>query len=396
MHGHITVRIRKNAYDKQGKFRKKLKVYDVKFRYKNPATGKIKESCKRGFLKKADAEGYLLDISNKFASNSFLPHTNLTVRQYLTEWLEVHRSNLRTSTYNGYKAIVDRHLCPNLGNILLEDLTAPAIEKMYAFLLKEGRVDHKGGLSKTSILYTHRVLSKALNHAIKHRILAVNPIKGVDAPKPNRYHGEVYSAEEIMELLRIVKDDPYFEIPVALAAVCGLRRGEILALTYEDIDFEAKIIHINKQLTEQNHKLVLSAPKSEASNRTISAPIELFNILDRQMAQRCYKPLVTEAVNTFRHLLICRDDGTPVHPTSFTKKFAKLLKKNGLKKIRFHDLRHPAITMMVNTGIPMKTVSSIAGHANMSTTANIYAHTLTTDKKKAAIQVGQILFSRSS
>ena len=115
MKGHIVERILKKARDNQGKIRKDVKVYDVKFRYEDPATGNIKSTCKRGFRKKTEAEAFLIEINKEYR-----PSSKITVRQYLTEWLEKHKSDLRQSTYNGYKAIVERHLCPCLGNILLE------------------------------------------------------------------------------------------------------------------------------------------------------------------------------------------------------------------------------------------------------------------------------------
>lgn len=380
-------RILKKARDNQGKIRKDVKVYDVKFRYEDPATGNIKSTCKRGFRKKTEAEAFLMEINKEYR-----PSSKITVRQYLTEWLEKHKSDLRQSTYNGYKAIVERHLCPCLGNILLEKLTFREIEKMYDYLRDHGRVDQNGGLSPASIRYTHHVLAKALNQAIKEGVIVETPMRRVTAPKSKRYQAQVYTLEEMQKLISVVKDNPRLELPVLFAVACGLRRGEALALTEADIDFENKIVCINKQYVDLPQGVILSEPKSEESKRTIFVPDELIEIIRRHLVRINHNRAVLGDAYQENHLLVCQDNGAPLRPTSITKSFNKLLKQHELKKIRFHDLRHSAVTLMANNHTPLQVVSNIVGHSDVGFTANIYTHTLTEEKKEAARRVGRALF----
>ena len=393
MQGRIIERIRRNARDKQGRIRKELKVYDVKFRYKNIATGDMKETTKRGFLTKGEAEAFLLDLNQRVMTNTFLPEKSMSTREYLLDWLEVYvKVNLRRSTYLGYQRIVKNHLLAHLGEIPLKDVTPINIDRLYAFLLQNGRADGKGGLSAKSVLYTHRVLNEAMEHAVKKRLIYLNPIKSVmNIPKPKRFKGGVYSADEILRLLAIVKDTR-LEVPVALAAVCGLRRGECLALTADDIDFENQIITINKQLLELENKAVVGEPKSEESNRLVSAPVEVFEIIERHLQRNKRNKNLLGCEYEDHGLITCNDNGTPIRPVYFSKNFAKVIAKNGMKHIRFHDLRHSCASLMLKSGVAMKTASQILGHSTISVTADLYTHVLQETKKEAALQVGLELF----
>lgn len=396
MQGTIKERIRKNARDRQGRVRKELKVYDVKFRYTDSATGKVKETTKRGFKTKGEAEAFLLELNNRLATNTYLPDQVLLMCDYLTDWLEIYvKVNLRRSTYLGYKRIIENHLTPHLGRFDLKKLTSIDIDKLYAYLLQNGRADGKGGLSAKTVLYTHRVLNEVMEHAVKKRLIYHNPVKTVmNIPKPKRFKGTVYSADEILQLLEFVKGTQ-FEIPVALAAICGLRRGECLALMIDDIDFDSKTISIHKQFLDLDNKATLGEPKSEESNRIISAPTEVFDIIQRHIEYNAEKKEMLGTDYEDHRLLVCHYDGTPIRPVYFTKNFARMIERNKLKSIRFHDLRHSCASLMLRSGIAMKTASLILGHSAIGITADLYTHVLDDTKKEAAMQIGTALFGKN-
>lgn len=404
MNGQIVERIRKIIRDSQGKVRRDVKVYDVKFSYRDPVTGIIKKTCKRGFLRKSDAEAYLLETQHQIYSNVYSPQKKITMREFLYDWLESYKVNLRESTYLTYKRIIDQHIVPNIGSEVLPEITSLKIDKFYAYLLTKGRLDRKKnpirktGLSATSVLHVHRLLYEAFAYAVRHRMISINPAQSATCPRPQKYNATVYTTKEIHILLEIAKEDSCLETAVTLAAICGMRRGEILALTADDVDFDEHTIDINKQYIELDRKSVIRPPKSEESKRTISAPQEVFDILRKriQLNADMREQLGTEYKDD--GLIVCYNNGIPIRPRTFTKRFSNFIKKHeqdGLGKIRFHDLRHSAVTMMINAGVPLKTVSSIVGHSNINTTATVYAHTLSEAKKKAALQIGQVLFSKS-
>ena len=393
MQGSITERIRYNARDRQGKIRRELKVYDVRYRFRDIMTGKMKETMKRGFLTKGEAEGYILELNQRMKTNTFLPEKSISMRDYLLEWLEIYvKINLRRSTYLGYKRILEKHLIPHLGNFSLKDVTPMDIDKMYAHLLQNGRADGKGGLAAKTVLYTHRVLNEAMEQAVKKRMIFHNPVRSVmNVPKPKRFKGSIYTAEEILNLLELAKNTT-LEIPVALAAICGLRRGECLALTVEDVDFENKTITINKQFLELDKQAILGEPKSEESNRVVSAPPEVFAIIERHIQRNEANKAMLEDEYEDHRLLVCSNDGKPIRPIYFTKNFSRFIERNNLRRIRFHDLRHSCASLMLKSGVAMKTASQILGHSAIGITADLYTHVLEDTKKEAAIQIGKELF----
>lgn len=393
MQGTIKERIRKNARDRQGRIRKELKVYDVKFRYTDNLTGESKETTKRGFLTKGEAEAFLLDLNNKLTTNTYLGDKPLLMSDYLTDWLEIYvKVNLRRTTYLGYKRIIEKHLIPHLGRFDIKKITSTEIDRMYAWLLQSGRVDGNGGLSAKTVLYTHRVLNEAMEHAVKKRLIYHNPVKTItNVPKPKRFKGNVYSVDEILHLLELVKGTQ-FEIPVALAAICGLRRGECLALTEDDVDFDSKTISIYKQFLDLDNKATLGDPKSEESNRIISAPPEVFDIIKRHIECNAKKKEMLGEAYEDNRLLVCHDDGKPIRPVYFTKNFTRMIKRDKLKPIRFHDLRHSCASLMLRSGVAMKTASLILGHSAIGITADLYTHVMEDTKKEAAIQIGKEIF----
>ena len=276
----------------------------------------------------------------------------------------------------------------------MKKLTALQVDKLYAELLQHGRADGAGGLSQKSVQYTHRVLNEAMEHAVKKSIIIRNPVKAItNTPKPKKYHAEIYTAEELLHLLRL-SYGTFYEVPIALAGICGLRRGECLGMQLKCVDFGKKIICVNKQIIEVNNEVKFSEPKSADSVRTISVPDEVLEIIRRreEVNQRNRHYLGNEYHDW--GLIVCHDDGTPFRPGTFTHDFANLLKKHEMKKIRFHDLRHSCASLMLKSGVAMKTASEILGHSSIAITADLYTHVLQEAKEKAAQQVGAAIFGK--
>lgn len=394
MQGSIKERMRKNARDAQGKLRATLKVYDVYYRFLDTSTGKKKQAIKRGFLRKSDAEAFLLDINKKQSEGKFLNQKPITITEYLLQWLNDYvKINVRASSYVGYERIIKNHLIPYIGNTLLKNLTAMQIDNLYAELLQNGRSDGKGGLSQKSVQYTHRVLNESLEHAVKKQLIYFNPIKGItNTPKPKKFQATIYTAKELLYLLNVAKDTPY-ELPIALAGICGLRRGECLGLKISDIDFSTKTIKISRQLILLRKQIVESEPKSTDSNRVIAVPDMVMEIIQKQIrVNNHYKQLLQNEYFD-KGYLICHNNSTPIRPDYLTKNFANFIQSKGLKKIRFHDLRHTCASLMLKSGVAMKTASEILGHSSISITADLYTHVLQDTKQVAANQIEQLLIN---
>ena len=172
MNGTIKTRLIKKGLDKNAKEKENLKVYDVYYRFKDPSTGKWKQTSKKGFRSKGEAENFLLRINTQLNDSTFIQSKKITVREYLEEWLRTYvECNLKKKTISSYKSIILLHIIPALGNIELQKLTSSHIDEFYICKLKNGRIDGKGGLSQKSLMYIHRILSEALQHAVKKKLL---------------------------------------------------------------------------------------------------------------------------------------------------------------------------------------------------------------------------------
>lgn len=344
MNGTIRERIIKKGKDKRGKTKENLKVYDVYYRFQDPLTGKWKQTSKKGFRGKGEAEDFLLKVNAQIMNNDFVRPQSITLREYLTEWLTTYvESNLRKSTIAGYRRNIEQHVIPHLGNIELQNLTSSHIDSLYAKKQKDGRLDGKGGLSPKSLIYIHRVLNEALEHAVKKRLIPRNIAKDVtNLPKLKKHKAEIYDRNEIKALLEAVKDTD-MEVPIALAAICGMRRGEIMGLMWQEVSFENNTIKVCRQLLPTKNGLEFEEPKSEDSNRLINVPPEVMDMLKRHLErQQEYKRLLGEEYHDNK-LVNCRNNGEPIDPRYFSKQFTQTIKKAGLKHIRFHDLRHPYV-----------------------------------------------------
>lgn len=309
----------------------------------------------------------------------------MTVSVYLNQWLTGYcEMRLAENTVRGYKVNVQKHIIPHIGTIELTALTAFDVQQMYTALFA-------AGLSSTTVLYVHAVLRRAINCALRQRLVTENVLYGVYAPRRVRYRGGILTGAELVKLVAACVDTDVY-IPVLLAATLGLRRGEILGLKWTDIDFSANTIHIQRTATfYKDTGIRFSDPKSQTSNRSLLVShyvmCRLAELYDRQALYAAaydgeYNPL---------GLVNCRPAGQPLTSSMLQKIFKSILRKSGLPVVRFHDLRHSNATLMLKNKVPAKIVSSMFGHASVGITLDLYSHVLT-DMQEPAVQVIDSLF----
>jgi len=297
--------------------------YYVNYRVLDIETVRFKQTTKRGFRTRDKAQRFLNDVQQKIVTNNYVKPKSITLREYLTEWLEDYvKANCKQSTIDGYVVNVEKHIIPKLGGIHLQKLTANHIEKFYRQKMVDGRLDGKGGLSAKSILYIHRNLSEALEKAVRKRLITYNVAKDVTLPKVQRFRPEVYSHETILDILDAIKGS-VVETAFALAALAGLRRGEVLGLRWEDVDFGAKTITIGRQLASTTKGVEFITPKTEESIRKIPISNELLEILERtKNTQQEYKKLLGDEYQD-NCLVCCREDGSIINPGSVNKMYTR-------------------------------------------------------------------------
>ncbi|WHH57199.1 tyrosine-type recombinase/integrase [Petroclostridium sp. X23] len=355
---------------------KSKKVYDVMYRVLDLKTGKKKQRIKRGFTKKGDAQKFLNEVLGQIENNNYVDAKKITLRELMNEWYSKFvEGRLAENTIRGYKVNIQKHINPNIGWIPLQQLTTRNIQNFYDDILKDEDDEESTGLSAKTIIYIHRNLSKALDWAVKDRLILRNPAKDVELPSVKKYLGNVYDQKTIMKLLASVKDTT-MELPIALAGLSGLRRGEVAGLKWSDCDFDQGIISIRKQRTGSKNSTKRSEVKTIDSLRCIRITQTLLDILKRHKElQDKQKDLLDDEYHD-NGFICCEEDGSIIPPSNFSKRFESIIKHQGIEPIRFHDMRHSFATNMIRLGVPINTVSKMLGHSSVTITLDIYSHVM--------------------
>ena len=262
-----------------------------------------------------------------------------TVATWLRSWYEIYaKPNIRISTANRYQLMVEQYTIPRIGNIKLTKLTAHDLQKLYKELLENGRIDRKSGhgnpgLSSTTVRSLHLMLHSALERAVKERLILRNPTEDCIAPKVQKIEMQILPPEHIKDYLEAA--DRRGLLPMFyLELVTGLRKGEITALLWSDLDAKNKTISVSKQYVKNpNGELTLSRPKTETSVRKVSIPQDAVDLLIAEHGKHPENPYMFPSPVT----------GEMYYPDSVVNLHKKILKDAGLPHIRFHDLRHPYV-----------------------------------------------------
>ena len=262
-----------------------------------------------------------------------------TVATWLRSWYEIYaKPNIRISTANRYQLMVEQYTIPRIGSIKLTKLTAHDLQKLYKDLMENGRIDRKSGhgnpgLSSTTVRSLHLMLHSALERAVKERLILRNPTEDCIAPKVQKIEMQILPPEHIKDYLEAA--DRRGLLPMFyLELVTGLRKGEITALLWSDLDTQNKTISVSKQyIKNPNGELTLSRPKTETSVRKVSIPQEAVDLLIAEHGKHPENPYMFPSPVT----------GEMYYPDSVVNLHKKILKDAGLPHIRFHDLRHPYV-----------------------------------------------------
>lgn len=340
--------------------------------------GQGREVKSTGTKNKKEAEKLLIDIQYKINTQQYGTTNKTLFIDFLDEWLETYvKNNCRRTTYESYSLIINAHIKKHFKslNVKLDNVTPVMIQKYYYKKLEHG-------LSPNTVRKHHANIRKCLDYAKKMQIINFNPADSVELPKKTKYKADFYDSMEVIKLLNIFKDT-IIETPVILAVTLGLRRGEVLGLTWDDVDLLNGIISINKTRTQYTTE-DFGSTKTEDSKRQLILPAFVQQYL-------------TEVKNNHvgKSNFVCiMYDGQPVKVAYLTRKFKQILEQSDLKVIRFHDLRHTNASLLLENGVDMKRIQGWMGHSNYNTTADIYSHLLDTYKKDNANILNNILVSK--
>ena len=301
------------------------------------------------------------------------------------DWLDLwyktwSKPTIRLTTQTSYEGQIYLHIIPSIGAIPLNKLQTSDLQQFYSELKKSGRrsrIDLYGpGLSDRMVRACHAVCHMALEKAVTEGLIPVNPAKGCKLPPAKASEMQVLTPEEMRRFLIQAKQNDFYEIAI-LELATGMRRGEISALKWSDLDFETGALHIQRQVIHLRGQINISAPKTSASDRTVILPREVVDILKELRTRTDSEWMFPSPVN--------RDN--PMDPQSIYHTMKKVLKRAHCRDVRFHDLRHTFATTSLEHGMDIKTLSAIIGHVRSATTINIYSHITDTMQVQAANRI---------
>ncbi len=354
----------------------------------DPATGKRKQKWFSGYKSQDEAEQAMAKVITQVYEGTLLLPSDMILKDYLKMWIDKKKKKLSPTSLSGYLTIINKHLVPSLGYIKLKDIKPYIIDDYYDTKLET--------LSGTTVLHHHRMLNKAMVDAVKkYRLLATNPIDGVEAPKATKYKASVLNTEEVQLLFKALEGDK-LEVSIKVMLFLGLRRGELLGLKWEDVDYNNKTITIQRNLIrggDTGVELYLKDPKTEDSTRTIVLSENIIELLKKHQEEQ--KELISKQESIYKDegFIFCNDDGSNIDPSNFSHRFGAFIKKHKLKHIRLHDLRHTNATMMLLSNVPAKVASERLGHSNVSITLDLYSHVIDEMKQEATNKIDDILFN---
>ncbi len=342
---------------------------------KDVTTGKRKREF-RSFSTLAEAKRYQAHCQGQLYVNGYVAKSNITVKTVADEWFASIKDSLKPTSARGYKVNINNHIVPHIGSVPVQSLKSTSIKAMIASLEKQ--------LSATSIKYVLRNLFQILKYAEQQSYIIKNPMQCVPTLKRGKPKFSTYSVEEIVKLIESVKGSD-MELPLRIEVETGLRLGELLGLSWDNINFEKKTITVNKTVSYVEGKIYVTSPKTINSNREIVVSATLIEAIKsyKEKEESIKRP---KGYKNKNNLLFHQENGQPLINSSFSAKFASTLKKNKLKHIRFHDLRHTHATLLYNKyGFSIKAISDRLGHSKVSTTMDYYVGG-TDDIQKAGIE----------
>ena len=306
--------------------------------------------------------------------------------------------NLEAKTYQRYMEMINSNIIPELGEKKLNEIKPVHLLDFYSKLGRDGaRKDgKKGGYSNKTITHIHRIISEIYNKAEQWQIIGINPAANVKPPKIMKKEIDFYSVEDIKILIKSLEDEPIRARTMTLLAVyTGMRRSELLGLTWDSIDFEAKVIHINKAVVYiPKIGRLKKETKTVRSNRMIAMSESVENLLVQYRKWQCDTKDMLANKWTDSDFVFTNDFGEMIHPDSISQWFNRFIKRKGLKHITFHGLRHTAATLLISSGVDIETVSRILGHSSSAVTSQVYLHSADAIRKDAMNRLDRTINGR--
>ena len=385
--GHIRKRVNKNNSIS----------YQIIIELPISSNGKRNRKYKTINGTKKQAEKVMRKMMDDLENHTYIEDNNVTVAEFVENWYKLYLTDLSPTTLKGYEYQIENYIInQDIGKIRLQDLTTSDVQQWINSLYEESPLSNKP-LSAKTVKNIYHNLCAAIDKAVVLELVKKNVCKAVSLPKVQKYTAEVYDEKEVQALLNAIKGTD-MELPLMIDINLGLRRGELLGLKWKHIDFEKGFVSIEDNMIEVKKevsadRLLTKSPKSASGQRVIPISSALNEYLKKAHTDYLLRKLKMGKDFFDGDYVVCQENGKPYKPNSFTDKFNNFLKKNKLKHIRLHDLRHTNATLMLTQGISPKVAQMRLGHSDYSTTMNIYSHVLKSVETEAAEKIENAIFS---
>jgi integrase len=351
----------------------------------DPAGGKRRQRWHSFRGTKREAQRECARLISEVDKGTHVEPSRMTVAAFLERWIEHMQGQVSPRSHERYAEIARKNLVPLLGGLALTKLRPEYISQAYAQALASGRRDGTGGLSARTVTHMHRVLREALQQALRWQLLARNPADAVKPPRVERQQMNVLDTDAAVELIEAARPYRIF-VPILLGALCGLRRGEIAALRWRSVNLEAGELTVCASI-EQTRAGCREKETKSGRARTVALPATLVEELRRHRARQAEELLELGVALSNDYHVAMQVDGTALQPHSLTQAFTRFVADRGLKRIRFHDLRHSHATHMLAAGVHPKIASERLGHSKVGITLDLYSHVLPGMQAEAAAAV---------
>ncbi|MER8455832.1 site-specific integrase [Mesorhizobium sp. M1300] len=377
MKGHVKERspgkwaIVIDLYDDAGKRRRKWHTFHT------TSKRKAEEECSR--------------LITELKSGNYIEPTKQTIAEFLNEWLKFIKPSVAPKTHERYAEILQKGVAPLLGDVTLAKLKTDRIDGAFSKALTEGRRDGKGGLSPRTVHHMRRVLIKALSQAVTWERLTKNPATATTPPKVERKKMLAYDATQTATLIDEIRPTRMF-IPTLLAVMCGLRRGEILALRWGRVELGHNLRQLSiVESAEQTKEGVRYKEPKSGRARTVALSSTMLAELKAHKARQAEEQLRLGIRPDSDSFVVAQYDGSPIQPRSLTHEWVRIICKTSLPRIRFHDLRHTHASQMLSAGVHPKVASERLGHSSIGITLDLYSHVMPGMQADAAEQVDEAI-----
>jgi integrase len=357
---------------------------------RDPTSGRRKRKWHAFTGTKRQAQDECARLIAELNGGLYIEPTKITVGQFLDRWLEHTKPLVSPRTHERYGELVSKNLKPLLGAVLVTKLPPMQISEAYAKALSSGHRKGGGGLAPSTVRYLHVILKASLRQAVRWQILARNPVDAVDSPKVERPAMTTYDLAQTADLIEATRGTR-MTITIVLAVLCGLRRGEIAALRWRNVNLGASQLAVTESAEQTTAGVRYKNPKS-GKGRTVALAARVVNELRNHRVQQAQELLKLGVPLTDDAFVVAQADGSPLQPRTITHQWHQLLAKNKtLARIRFHDLRHAHATHMLSSGVHPKIASERLGHSKVGITMDLYSHVIPGMQEDATARVDRAL-----